>query len=90
MDNFEFEQMSQRAWTFLVMSLQKHEDENRNGYWTDGDEILCKTEEAAEHLADFLEDIGFADVHTGYYDPKEDARNNQVDDHTGYYYVGID
>lgn len=90
MDALMFEMMEKKTWTFLIMSLQKHEAENRRGYWTDGEEILCKTEAAAEHLANFLEDIGFDIVHTGYYDPEEDRRNNEVNDHTGWYYVNID
>lgn len=28
-------------------------------------------------------------VNTGYYDPIEDERNNEVDCNTGYYYVTI-
>ena len=85
-----FEQMEMHTWTYLVMCLQKNSVQNRHGYWTDGEEILCKTEEAAENLANFLEDIGFDTVHTGYYDPEEDRRNNEVNDHTGWYYVCID
>ena len=85
-----FEEMEKKSWTYLVMCLQKYSEHNRHGYWTDGEEILCKTAEAAEHLADFLEDIGFDCVHTGYYDPEEDRRNNEIDDHTGWYYVNID
>lgn len=77
-------------WKQLIESLHNNEDRNKHGYWTDGEEILCKTEEQAEVLADFLEDVGFDYVQTGYYDPKEDERNNEVNDHTGYWYVSID
>jgi hypothetical protein len=77
-------------WEHLIKSLRDNKEHNRHGYWTDGEEILCKTEEQAEVLADFFEDIGFDYVHTGYYDPTEDERNNEVNDHTGYWYVSVD
>lgn len=76
-------------WSAIIKLLQEHQSHNKHGYWTDGDDILCETEAQAEHLADFLEDIGFDYVNTGYYDPEEDKRENCVDDHTGFYYVGI-
>ena len=85
-----YETLERETWTLLIASLQKHQSENKHGYWTDGNEILCKTEAAAEHLADFFEDIGFTDVQTGYYDPEEDLRDLTVDEHTGFYYVSID
>ena len=31
--------------------------------------------------------MGFGEVNTGYYDPEEDKRNNEVDKFTGWYYV---
>lgn len=58
--------------------------------WFDGDDILCETEELAEHIADFLDAIyGEQTVNTGYYDPEEDAKNNEVTDSTGWYYVTV-
>ncbi len=90
MDETLFELMEQKSWTYLVRCLEKYADRNRHGYWTDGMEILCKTEEAAEHLANFLEDIGFDYVNTGYYDPKEDEADGKVDARTGQWYVSID
>ena len=90
MDEMLFELMEQKSWTYLLKCLTKYADQNRHGYWTDGEEILCKTEEAAEHLADFLEDLGFEYVKTGYYDPEEDQRNNEVDERTGWYYISVD
>ena len=88
MNPFDFELMSKRSWTFLIMSLQENA-EDKHGYWTDGEEILCKTKEAAEHLVNFLEAIGFTDLNTGHYDPEEDKRDNCVDNHTGFHYIGI-
>jgi hypothetical protein len=52
------------------------------------DEILCKTETESDVIYDFLQALGL-DVVSGYYDPKIDKRNGEVDELTGYYYVGI-
>lgn len=90
MDDTLFSLMEAESWTYFIKCLQKYKDQNRHGFWTDGDLILCRTEEAAENVANFLEDIGFDTVMTGYYDPVEDERNGTVDDHTGFWYVDID
>ena len=59
--------------------------------WTDGTEILCKTEWLAELIADMIKQIaGEPEAHTGYYDPSEDERDGCVDSHTGWYYVDFD
>lgn len=55
-----------------------------------GDEILTDTEEQADKIADLLEALGFDYANTGYYDPEEDERNNEVDDRTGKWYVSVD
>lgn len=63
--------------------------------WSAGDEILCKTESAADALADMFETL-YAEqgeevlINTGYYDPAEDERNNEMDRFTGWWYVNID
>lgn len=57
------------------------------GIWHSGTELLFNTEERAEAIADFLEALGVENVSTGYYDPEEDERNNEVDKYTGWYYV---
>lgn len=62
--------------------------------WSAGDEILCKTESAADALADLLwqlyrsqdEDVV---ITTGFYDPEEDKRNGEQDRFTGWWYVYI-
>lgn len=65
------------------------------GYvWSSGYEILCKTEAAADALADMFETLYAAQgedvlINTGYYDPEEDARNNELDSFTGWWYVNI-
>lgn len=76
-------------WTHLLVFLKNNKN-NRHGYWSNGEEILCKTEDEAEHLVNFLEDLGFNYVRTGYYDSKEDEHNGEVDAYTGYWYVSVD
>lgn len=90
MDKFDMDFIDRRIWKYLCQSLQDNEKYNRHGFWSDGYEILCKTEAQAETLANFLEDMGFDYVTTGYYDPEEDERNNDVDRYTGWWYVNID
>ncbi len=55
--------------------------------WTNGDAILCSTEDAANALADLIDALKIGDAVTGFYDPVEDERNNEVDSFTGFYYV---
>lgn len=56
-------------------------------FWTNGEEILCETEDTAETIADFLEClIGVDDICTGFFDPEED-KNNEINECTGFYYV---
>ena len=63
--------------------------------WSDGEEILVKTESAADTIADLIEALYRAQgegilVNTGSYDPEEDKRNNEEDRYTGWWYVNID
>lgn len=62
------------------------------GCWSDGGMILCPTEASCENVADFLQDIlrDTIVVHTGYYDPNEDRRNQECDDHSGFYYISFE
>lgn len=60
--------------------------------WSSGNEILCRTEEVADALADMFECLYGAQgeeilVNTGYYDPVKDERNGEVDIYTGWWYV---
>lgn len=58
------------------------------GIWSNGCDIMCETESIANTIADFLESMGISDVAmTGYFDPEEDERNDEVNECTGYYYV---
>lgn len=56
----------------------------------DGTEILSAVEEEVEALANLFDQLyGEGTCNTGYYDPEEDKRNNEVDAYTGLYYVSI-
>lgn len=66
---------------------EPHDFNVRSVIWAVEDEILCDDENVVENIADFLEHLGFEEVNTGYYDPEEDKRNNEVDKFTGWYYV---
>ena len=57
--------------------------------WTDGDQLLVDNEAQADAIAFVLRAMGM-DPHTGYYDPKEDARSGETDGHTGWWYIDID
>lgn len=70
-------------------------DYSEGDVWSDGNEILCKTESAADALADMFECLYRAQdedilINTGYYEPEEDKRNNELDRYTGWWYVNID
>lgn len=56
----------------------------------DGNEILCETREDAVALADFLEEVCGIPVHIGFYDPKDDEANDEVDICTGKWCVYVD
>ena len=68
--------------------------EAKGEVWTDGEEILCRTKAGADMLVAILSQmysnrgISF-DYSTGYYDPEEDERSGEVDNHTGWWYVTI-
>lgn len=56
----------------------------------DGTEILSTDESEVETLANLFDQLyGQGTCNTGYYDPEEDRRNNEVDAYTGLYYVTI-
>lgn len=59
--------------------------------WTDGTEILCRTEWLAYTIANILDNIAGDRVsHYHFYDPEEDERSGEVDSHTGWWYVDFD
>lgn len=78
----------------LPQEPRSYDTSDDPGFWTDGTEILCPSEIECESVASFLRDIlsefGNIDVHTGYYDPYEDAQSGEQDDLTGFYYIDFD
>ena len=71
-------------------NLRDYSDEE---IWSDGDEILCRTQDGANAIADLLYQLyqihnsQSVEIITGYYDPKEDK--GPKDRYTGWYYVNI-
>lgn len=54
------------------------------------DEILSTEESEVEAIANLFDQLyGEGTCNTGYYDPEEDKRNDEVDTYTGLYYVTI-
>ena len=63
--------------------------------WSDGEQIYCKDEAAAETVAELIECLYMMDgkclqTHTVYYDPAEDQCNGEIDEYSGWYYVSIE
>ena len=79
------------GWMEMIINfLPKYSDT----IWSDGDEILVKSEDAADKIADAIELLYQSQgedilVNTGYYDPEEDKRDNEEDKYTGWWYVNI-
>lgn len=76
----------------IIKSLVEHPTYNIR---SNGEEILLKTEDGANAIADLLESLYAANGEeviaiTGYYNPEEDEKNNQIDNNTGWWYVTIE
>jgi hypothetical protein len=71
-------------------NLRDYSDEE---VWSDGDEILCRTQDGANAIADLLYQLyqihnsQSVEITIGYYDPKEDK--GREDRYTGWYYITI-
>ena len=88
-EDFE-EHIYDKIFSWFLEKLPEN-PEIKPDIWTDGVEILCRTEDICERIADALDSIsGEPESHTGYYDPVDDARSGEVDDHTGWYYIDYD
>ncbi len=93
---------SENATAMLELILKALPPEPRSydtsddpGFWARSGEILCPTEADADTVADLIEDMlrsngSTIDVHTGYYDPFEDAEAGECDDFTGFWYIDFD
>lgn len=62
--------------------------------WSDGEEVLVNSERMANNIAEAIKLLYLSQgedvvINTGYYNPKEDKRNNEEDKYTGWYYVSI-
>lgn len=76
----------------MLMAFLPALDDPRAGdvkVWKSSESILCKTEELANAVADFLEALGYDCPVTGNYDLKEAAVDGLVDQFTGLYYVSV-
>lgn len=67
---------------------------SKGNMWSDDNEILCKTEQVANALADMFECLYEAQgedvlINTRYYDHVEDERNGDTDRYTGWWYVYV-
>ena len=79
-------------YAVIAQNLRDYSD---GEIWSSGDEILCKTESAAEAISDMIWQLyraqGESVVLTiGYYDPEKDRQSGQEDRFTGWWYVDID
>lgn len=85
--------MEKIEWFEII--VERLSDCSDRSIWSpSGDEILCKTENVANVLADILEQLYKAHgesviINTGFYDPEEDKRNGEEDCRTGWWYVTI-
>ena len=62
------------------------DDPYGNLFWTDGREILTEDYNAHGALVTFFDECGLG-ICTGFYDPKEDEKDDCVNDHTGMFYI---
>ena len=93
MKNYESKIESHVDWFYEI--AERLRDYSDGEIWSDGTEILCKTESAADTVADMIELLYQAQnecvyINTGYYDPVEDEKSGETDRYTGWYYVNID
>lgn len=74
----------------MVPTVLRYTGKRNVYFWFDGVEILCDCEITTDILADMIRVVYGIDAHTGFYDPADDAREDCVDSHTGYYYIDFD
>ena len=98
-DEEYFDSIPDPAWDVIQSIINRVPNIYKDNMdWTDveiatnGDELLFRYEYDCERFADALDDhvFGYAECHTGYYDPYEDARSGETDENTGWYYIDWD
>lgn len=72
-------------WNDILEKLPNAKEENKR-FFQNEEEILCEDQDTCNVVADFLEEIGFNSIVTGYYE--EDDQENE-DGLNGYWYIGI-
>lgn len=73
------------------LPTEPRQSDDNPGIWSNGYDIMCETEQIANTIAELLESMNITDVATtGYFDPKEDKENDEVNECTGFYYVRCD
>lgn len=87
--------INEQKYLWFQIFTGRIRDYSEGGVWSDGLEILCKTESAADAISDLLRQLYQAQgedvtVVTGYYDPEEDERNDEQDRYTGWWYVYVE
>lgn len=70
-----------------IVNLLPQSKETGMKYFACNYEIITPDQQTADVIADFLEAIGVDAPTTGFYDPEEDRRNNEVDTLSGHGYV---
>lgn len=71
----------------MIIKLLPQSKKTGMKYFACDYEIITPDQQTADIIADFLEAIGVDAPTTGFYDPEEDRRNNEVDVLTGHGYV---
>lgn len=75
--------------------LNASKENGTTDMWFDGERILSPNKSDINWITTFFEElidetkVDFLTM-TGYYNPEEDKRNNEVDNHTGNYYLEIE
>ncbi len=88
-------ELMEERFNWFSLFTDRLRDYSDEEVWSDGTEILCRTESAAKAIEDLLWQLYNAQgeevtVLTGYYDPEEDERNGEADRYTGWWYVTIE
>lgn len=71
-----------------AMIIRANKDNIKTPYLIIDDTIMATNEKAANVLADFLDYFNYSSC-TGYYDTEEDARNGEVSEVTGLWYIDV-